>query len=281
MEYQIIDSDKYNDSGIETLIFPGGELHVKFHQQIQDKGLLFLKLRTWQDVGFASLIIDTISNAKKDKWRAFIPYYPGARQDRRTSLLTPLTVYKTYDLLHSHFLMTWTFDPHSKVLNLLEPRYFMPSDLNLTNFDDVVGIIAPDKGAVDRAKLFLDKYCVNAKFYECLKIRNPDTGELSGYTMPLLLNCSGRYIIIDDICDGGGTFNLLASEFKKQFPIKNKNLSLELFVSHGIFSKGLSNIDPIINHIYTTNSWCQLESNSRLTVLNLSQQQIFDKIMLY
>lgn len=281
MDYQIIDSDNYETSGIETLVFPGGEPHVKFHKPIQDKGILFLKLRSWTDVGFASLIIDSIAYAKKDKWRAFIPYYPAARQDRRTSLLSPLTVYNVYSILHSHFLMTWTFDPHSKVLSSkLEPRYFMPSNLNISNtFNNVTGIIAPDSGATNRAKDFFNKYCPNADFYQATKIRNPDTGELSNYQLPQLEN-AGRYIIIDDICDGGGTFNLLAAEFKKQFANSN-NLSLELFVSHGIFSKGVDNLDPIIKHVYTTDSWCQLKSDDRLTIFTLNQKIIFDQIMSY
>ena len=76
--YQIIDSDNYAEAGIETMIFPGGELHVKFRKSIAEDGVLLLKIRNWNDAGYAALVIDAISDSK---WRAFIPYYPGARQD--------------------------------------------------------------------------------------------------------------------------------------------------------------------------------------------------------
>jgi ribose-phosphate pyrophosphokinase len=81
------------------------------------------------------------------------------------------------------------------------------------------------------------------------------------------LPARGRYIIVDDICDGGGTFNLLAHEFKAD-PQAGAS-KLELFVSHGIFSKGLSGIDPVIERVTTTDSWCRLASDARLTVLPL------------
>ncbi len=63
----------------------------------------------------------------------------------------------------------------------------------------------------------------------------------------------GKYLIVDDICDGGGTFNLLAQEFEKD-PVANDS-ELHLWVSHGIFSRGLDNISPTIKKIYTTDSF--------------------------
>jgi hypothetical protein len=75
---------------------------------------------------------------------------------------------------------------------------------------------------------------------------------------------------VDDICDGGGTFNLLAEAWKRKLRI-DQHSKLELFVSHGIFSKGLDAIDPVIEHITTTDSWCKGNSyiRDRLTVLPL------------
>jgi ribose-phosphate pyrophosphokinase len=82
------------------------------------------------------------------------------------------------------------------------------------------------------------------------------------------LSAQGRYIIVDDICDGGGTFNLLATAFATD-PVGRFSM-LEMFVSHGIFSKGIDAISPTIKKIVTTDSWCQLPSDDRLTVLPLS-----------
>ena len=54
---KIIDSDDYSAAGIETMFFPGGEPHVKV-PFFSEPLLLHLKLRTWNDVGFAALLLD-------------------------------------------------------------------------------------------------------------------------------------------------------------------------------------------------------------------------------
>lgn len=280
--YRVIDSDDYGASGVETMFFPGGEPHVKIHKESDKDSLLFLKLRTWNDIGIGSLVIDSLPEATP-----FIPYFPGARQDRGI----PRTLEMMEALLNAPSLgHLAVFDPHSQhTVDLLwEPKIFMPSDLDVPIKDDVVGIIAPDEGAVDRARNFKERFYPNAEFVQCTKERDPSTGKLSNYQMPQL-GPKGRYIVVDDICDGGGTFNLLAEAFKGQ----NTNNRLELFVSHGIFShkRGLSNIDPVYEHITTTDSWCQadkvkgywnvedgrLTTVPRLTVLPLAQ--LFDRIM--
>ena len=77
---QIIDSDRYAEAGIETMFFPGGEPHVKVPWGTE-RVLLYLKLRTWNDVGFAALVIDAFERQGRLE-RVFIPYFPAARQDK-------------------------------------------------------------------------------------------------------------------------------------------------------------------------------------------------------
>jgi len=266
---QIIDSDDYAACGIETMVFPGGEPHVKLPEFAGDV-LLFLKLRSWNDVGFAALVADAISRSGATSIHTFVPYFPAARQDRAPDGRAPFTLRYTSLLLSPERQRgVIVFDPHSSVIFSMAQidRAFMPADLDIPRPDDVVGIIAPDKGATDRAQKFHDAFYPHSALIQCGKRRDPSSGSLSGYTMPPLPT-RGRYIIVDDICDGGGTFNLLAREFKAD-PLASGS-KLELFVSHGIFSKGLNAIDPVIEHITTTDSWCRLASDARLTVLPLS-----------
>jgi len=57
-------------------------------------------------------------------------------------------------------------------------------------------------------------------------------------------------IIVDDICDGGGTFIGLAEELRRR-----NAASLYLYVTHGIFSKDAD--VKLLDHfakVYTTNS---------------------------
>jgi len=262
---KIIDSDDYRASGVEAMFFPGGEPHVKI-PLFEEELLLFLKLRTWSDVGIAACLINAL-DWQGTAYQTFIPYYPGARQDR-TDGTAPLTVAMISRLLEATPLAV--FDPHSRILGDTVDYIYMPKDLPIPINPSVVGIIAPDEGAQGRALQFLDKFYPNADLIQAYKERDSKTGQLSNYSMEYLTQ-SGTYIIVDDICDGGGTFNLLANAFDED-PIASQ-CELEMFVSHGIFSKGLDNISPRIKKIITTDSWCDPSrsryNSERLTVIPL------------
>jgi len=262
---KIIDNDRYSDSGIETMTFPGGEPHVKVPRMEEDV-TLFLKLRTWADVGFAALVIDAIERQGRLR-HTFIPYFPAARQDR-TDGRAALSLAVNGRLLGTTPICV--FDPHSaKLLEYVKVAHaFMPADLEVPIMPDVVGIIAPDEGARARAVHFRDRFYPNAPIELATKRRDPQTGALSNYQLPALAR-AGRYVIVDDICDGGGTFNLLADAFTQRAAEIGGDCALDLFVSHGIFSKGLGAIAPAIGSITTTDSWCRLPDDSRLRVLPL------------
>lgn len=265
----VIDSDSYAAAGIEILFFPGGEPHVKLPETLKGEVLLHLKLRTWNAVGIAACLIDAAWRTEGITWlKAFIPYFPGARQERSEGLY-PLTLGIMQELLASK-CDTAVFDLHAPNSNDIDyiDHNFMPSDL-LLGASSVMGIIAPDAGAVNRAALFRDRFYPDAQIIECTKERDPLMGGLSHFTMPRL-EFVGKYLIVDDICDGGGTFNLLVDAFDQSHIGRMSELSM--FVSHGIFSKGLDAINPRIRHIATTDSWCQLPNSERLTVIPLLPQ---------
>jgi ribose-phosphate pyrophosphokinase len=271
---KIIDSDNYLASGIETMFFPGGEPHAKL-PPISGDVLLFLKPRTWDDVGLGACVIDGLTRSDADRIVAFIPYFPAARQDK-TKGDAPLTLALTVRLLGRGRHSVVTFDEHSLAMEqqLGHHACLMPRHLQVPTRGDVVGVIAPDEGAVARANSFRDAFYPDCPLVQCFKKRDPRTGALSGYVLPLLTE-SGCYVVVDDICDGGGTFNLLAQAFEHD--PRGSNSQLELFVSHGIFSKGVGAISPRYRHITTTDSWCRLDSDDRLTVLRLSP--LFERIM--
>lgn len=105
--------------------------------------------------------------------------------------------------------------------------------------------IIPDKGAAN----LVDIFGINRPVVFCEKTRDPSTGKLSNPKVNG--NPKGRCLIVDDICDGGGTFIQLAQELKK-FP---EVTELGLFVTHGIFSKGYKELNKYFSEIYTTKSY--------------------------
>jgi ribose-phosphate pyrophosphokinase len=263
---QIIDSDRYAEAGIETLFFPGGEPHVKAPLGT-GRVLLYLKLRNWNDVGFAALVMDAFERQGR-LGPVFIPYFPAARQDKADgraalSLQVMGRLFGTVPIS--------VFDPHSARLAdyVSVARALMPADLDVPIKQDVVGIIAPDAGAESRATQFGRRFYPDVPVILATKSRDQQTGRLSNYQLPPLERV-GRYIIVDDICDGGGTFNLLAEAFARRAGELGRPCALELFVSHGIFSKGLDALSPVIAQITTTDSWCRLHGGERLQVLSLA-----------
>jgi ribose-phosphate pyrophosphokinase len=245
---RIIDSDNYSATGIETMFFPGGEPHARIPKDFGD-ALLFLKARTWNDFGLALCVMDAIRRQGHDV-SVFAPYLPGARQDRSDGQ-TPITAQVYLDALWTKALHVFTFDAHSDVTADHVTKNYMPADLGLSTWRGC-RIIAPDHGAIERARSFAANAVADTGILICDKVRDFATGQFKGFKMPPLPEAA-YYLIVDDICDGGGTFNLLAEEFLKD-PFAEKS-DLILWVSHGIFSKGTSALHPKISTIVTTDSY--------------------------
>jgi ribose-phosphate pyrophosphokinase len=60
-----------------------------------------------------------------------------------------------------------------------------------------------------------------------------------------------KYVIIDDICDGGRTFIELAKAIKEQ----REGVEIYLVVTHGIFSAGFTELTKYFNGIFCTDSY--------------------------
>lgn len=179
----------------------------------------------------------------------FLPYLPAARADRGVPLGS--AVYsRLIRSMTPHKILA--MDPHSPVV----VGQLRSSGLQVVEHDSLIaeafdgvkidGVIAPDEGSHCRATsagLFL-----NADVYYASKHRDFETGKLSGFKAPENLPKSGRYLVVDDICDGGGTFMGLAEA---------TGLSrdqLALWVTHGIFSGKADRLREKYRWIATTDS---------------------------
>ncbi len=111
-----------------------------------------------------------------------------------------------------------------------------------------VCVLFPDKGALERYRDVPDQIgpIKITKVY-AEKQRDAVTGKLSGFRVPKF---RGDYVlIVDDICDGGGTFLGIADVIHREPGIK-----LGLYVTHGIFSQGFEKLHAAFDAIYTTDS---------------------------
>ena len=172
-----------------------------------------------------------------------IPYLPYGRQDKEIDNYETFNLKVFEDIISLMDCKIWTLDCHGK-----PPR-------GVSNFNpighihaavkeaDADIIIYPDQGAYNRYHEFMGRF----PYTFCEKTRDPMTGEING----LIVRKSSftgyhRPIIVDDICDGGRTFIEVAKQVAPICP------DLHLYVTHGIFSKGLAPLrEAGIKRIFT------------------------------
>ncbi len=231
--------------------FSGGEPHVQLDPATVVDQYLWVDARIATADGFLRTlaVLDALRACRPSRLGLFLPYFPGARQDRRQPG-TPFTLsIYTEAIKRAGLDVVVTLDPHSDVLasrldiEIIHAHEAMPS------VRGYAGFIVPDAGAEKRvhsaARALGVETVVHAR-----KTRNTKTGALSGFQCEALPVPDGRYLVVDDICDGGGTFNGLADAIDTRGRAK-----LDLWVSHGIFSKGFSALLTRFDHIYSTDSF--------------------------
>jgi ribose-phosphate pyrophosphokinase len=203
-------------------------------------------------------------------------YIPYARQDRACAFGEANGIKVFSKLINSlGFDEVSVLDPHSDVATALLDNILVikPSTIlsnlglarKLTSGD--VAIISPDAGA-NKKTLEVAKYFGGTEIIRADKIRDPLTGQITGTEVYCEYLNGQEVIIVDDICDGGMTFIKLAEELKEK-----EAGDINLYVSHGIFSKGLQPLfDSGITNIYTTDSFKRSlspEEEDRLNVFEL------------
>lgn len=246
--------------------FPAGEVGVQLVDPPDDLSTpIYLALQgaASKDIMRLMMEVDAYQQAGYHNLNLYVPYVPYGRQDRVTSPGTNFGLGMFTQILNlAGFREIMIVDPHSPVtvallenicLNLIvveqhELVGHLPlfNDLNLPKSEWVV--VAPDKGAIGRAKRAAERLSIpNVAVAD--KIRDPKTGEITG--MSLDGDIVGKHVlVVDDICDGGRTFIELAKHLTGA-------VSRTLFVTHGIFSKGCGIVAAAYDAVYTTDSFPQ------------------------
>lgn len=252
---------------INLFEFPSGcEPHIKIAplKGVDPDGItVTCRIKSSSDIITLLLAVDALKRMGVRNLELFIPYLPFARQDRVMVEGEPLSVKVMADLINScGFEKVTIYDPHSEVCLALINNSEAYSNHNFVK-RVLLGkshyyIVSPDAGAYK--KIF--KLCQSINYTDrialCNKTRNVATGEILSITCDVEDFMRKDVYIVDDICDGGFTFILLANE------LRDRNCGkINLVVSHGIFSKGydLKNID----HIYTTDSFKDIPTTNNLT----------------
>jgi len=242
------------------------------------------RLNNFQDLEIIICATQALREVGVNDISLYIPYCVGARSDRKFSE-GGINYVKTViaPIINSQGYSSVTIlDPHSDVLEACINNFKKINNFNLVNFslkeilledwrktsDDIgfegwykydwlknpdIVLVSPDAGAYKKIFDVAENFRIKS-IATAVKVRDLETGKILRTEVPNLpISTTGkefRYVIIDDICDGGRTFIELAKAIKASRP----TAEIYLVVTHGIFSAGYAELGKYFNGIYCTNS---------------------------
>jgi ribose-phosphate pyrophosphokinase len=251
-----------SDITYKTLIFPDGQPHIVLNldkNTVYTEGVnIIARIANPTDLFTVLMAKDVLDVHEFERIDLTISYLMAARMDRQMTEGEPFSLRIVARMLNqAGFRRISIFDPHSDVSTALILRskaigneVFVGKCLTHFYQNQERGdyaLISPDAGALKKIYK-VAQFAHAPSVIECSKKRDVKTGQLSGFHTDVADFHGKTCFIVDDICDGGGTFAGLAALLKSRNAGK-----IVLIVSHGIFSKGfdLANIDAI----YTTDSF--------------------------
>lgn len=245
-------------AGIQSLGFPGGERHVRLPESVLACAdlcwTITAGLYSAEGVMDLLLLTDALKRAVPvgAQIQLQLPYVPYARQDRVAVEGEPLSAAVFCQLINgAEFASVTVSDPHSDVVSaLLRNVRVIPAahyvkqlrEGALSQLGDFA-VVAPDAGARKRVESVAK--AIGSQLVYASKRRNPLTGRLSDAAVESELP-DLPLLVVDDICDGGGTFIALAAALRER-----STRPRYLYVTHGLFTKGLAPLKAHFDGIFT------------------------------
>jgi len=272
----LVNQDDVLSCKYEISKFPDGQQSVKIveHQyntflSLRDRTssiTIKSRLNTFQDLELIICANQALKEIGVKSVKLYIPYCIGGRSDRKfqegginyiKTVIAPILNSQNFDEIR-------IMDPHSDVLeacinnfvkmyNYPLIKYALTKIDNKNDAQDRICLVSPDAGAYKKVFDVATWFKIN-EIITASKVRDVNTGKILRTELPSIKDHSDemRYVIVDDICDGGRTFIELAKVIISQ----NQEAKIYLVVTHGIFSAGFSELTNYFDGIYTTNS-CQ------------------------
>lgn len=271
--------------GYEISRFPDGQqtIEIKGFDEIESP----LRLKSWKqnfitirsrlnnfkDLELIICAVGALRNLDPDmKISLITPYFIGARSDRKfTKGGVNYLKQVICPIINSlNFRKVTVLDPHSDVLeaclnNFNKLDNLLPNiSLDEMGKNGDIVLISPDSGAYKKIfDVARDNDIEN--IITASKVRDIKTGNIIETKVPDLEKYKDhKFVIVDDICDGGRTFLEIAKKIKE---VDDKS-KIYLIVTHGIFSKGFDELNLYFDKIYTTNSYSEFDSNDKLSVID-------------
>lgn len=189
-----------------------------------------------------------------------LPWLPWARQDRHMATGDSFALKVFARLLNTlKFDKVKVLDPHSDAAAAaIDNMVAVPQEVCLLQSATLRGqfqqhalmLVAPDAGSLKKIDAVARAAGV-AEYAILSKKRDVASGNLTGFAL-VAGDVKGRdVLIVDDLCDAGGTF-IGSAQVLRDAGAR----SIRLYVTHGIFSKGVEHLFANgIDALYTTTSF--------------------------
>ena len=250
-----------NHKEVKLIRFPAGEVSPDISglgREPSHKYHIDWRFESTDEVFILAQLVDAIRGCSRvDKLTLNVPYFPFSRQDRRVNLGESNSLKVICDILKSlNFTKIYTYDAHSLLMSayLGQVLYSVPQHQRLIQSKVVASagskilLVSPDQGASKKTQecaSFLAAHIsgddIDIQVLQCLKSRDPKKGNVNTLKVFYEGQDFSDYtiIVVDDICDGGATFIAIAQELQR---LRIKGKSLNLYTTHGIYSKGKSEL---------------------------------------
>lgn len=247
-----------NNRPIKWFTFSGGELQVNIEQCDTERATLTWKPNQASDIMLLLLTVNALQHQGCRDIIVDVLYMPYARQDRVCApgeAFSLEIMVKLLDDMAVADIRFWDLHNSDLTLNMFKNTCIHETEIHdifsfykvLDGFDLYNLILcAPDIGARMKIDNIVKEFDLgNAIHFE--KERCPETGMILGIEQcKYNRNFDGyNILVVDDICDGGRTFIEVAKKLRE-----HTSENLYLYVTHGIFSSGLSELLQYYKHIF-------------------------------
>ncbi len=254
----LIDQSK-GSIGYRMIDFPDGEPHIVL-DDIDRKNVVnvICRIANPNDL-FIVMQVGDILNRQGVLFSLTITYLMSMRMDRVISFNESFSLKVVANMINSiHAIVVDILEPHSTMsLDLIENSRC--NSFNITLISEDV-ICFPDKGAAKRYERDIIHPSFKKTILYCSKERDISTGKLKGFKIenPEAYH-GGSICVVDDLCDGGGTFAGIAKELRQLAP----DVELNIRVMHMVNPKGISTLSEHYDKVTFSNSfydWNKLEN---------------------
>lgn len=245
-------------------VFPDGAVWLKVTEALPASARLMtiraVAMRDMNDFMLLAQLVDAVRHQTDVQLSHLeLPWLPWARQDRHMVPGDSFALKVFARLLNTlRFDRVKVLDPHSEAaaaaidnfVGVSQAVCLMQSATLRQHFrQKALLLVAPDAGALKKMDAVARAAGV-ADYAILSKKRDVASGRLSGFSL-LSGDVRGREVlIVDDLCDAGGTF-IGSAQVLREAGAR----SVSLYVTHGLFSKGVEHLFANgIDAIYTTTS---------------------------